>query len=399
MAEPKSNLGRTATVPQSAIPPGRHAPIRPDWLDRRHEEIIEPELPIVDPHHHMWDRPGNRYLFQDLLADVGSGHNIAATCFEECREMYRADGPQELKSLGETEFVNGVAAMSASGKYGKTRCIAGIIGNVDLRIGSRAKGILEQHVTRSGGRFKGIRNGATWHADPSLEIYCSGAPQGLYRDRNFREGFAGLAALGLSFDAWLFQTQLDDVTDLARAFPQATIVLNHVGGPLAIGPYAGKREEAFAAWKKSIGEVAAASPNTYVKLGGLGMKLSGFTFFERRAAAFLAGSGEGLAALYRDLHRGFRARALDVREQFSGRQGHVQLSGHVERVQAHRRRLLCRREDRAVQRRRDQGLSPAGVTTAGKSVLMQKHRHDRARPGHPRASAKAGRGWPEHVRQ
>ncbi len=152
---------------------------------------IEPALPIVDPHHHMWDRPGNRYLFPDLLADVGSGHNIAATCFEECREMYSADGPQELKSLGETEFVNGIAAMSASGKYGKTRCIAGIIGNVDLRIGSRAKGILEQHVTRSGGRFKGIRNGATWHADPSLEIYCSGAPQGLYRDRSFREGFAG----------------------------------------------------------------------------------------------------------------------------------------------------------------------------------------------------------------
>ncbi|HEY1301114.1 MAG TPA: amidohydrolase family protein [Stellaceae bacterium] len=267
-------------MPQSQIPPGRHAPVRPDWLDQRREEIIEAELPIVDPHHHMWDRPGNRYLFEDLLADTGSGHNIAATCFEECREMYRADGPQELKSLGETEFVNGMAAMSASGKYGKTRAIDGIIGNVDLRIGSRAKGILEQHVTISGGRFKGIRNGATWHADPDLAIYCSGAPEGLYRDRNFREGFAGLAALGLSFDAWVFQTQLDDVTDLARAFPQATIVLNHVGGPLVIGPYAGKREEVFAAWKKGIGEVAAASPNTYVKLGGLGMKLSGFTFFE-----------------------------------------------------------------------------------------------------------------------
>ena len=131
-------------MPQSAIPPGRHAPIRQDWLDKRREEILDPDLPIVDPHHHMWDRPGNRYLFEDLLADVGSGHNIVATCFEECREMYRADGPQELKSLGETEFVNGIAAMSASGKYGKPRCIAGIIGNVDLRIGSRAKGILEK---------------------------------------------------------------------------------------------------------------------------------------------------------------------------------------------------------------------------------------------------------------
>ena len=133
-------------MPQSAIPPGRHAPVRSDWLNKRREEILEADLPIVDPHHHLWDRPGNRYLFQDLLEDVGSGHNIAATCFEECREMYRADGPQEQKSLGETEFVNGVAARSASGKYGSTRCCAGIIGNVDLRIGSRAKGILEQQA-------------------------------------------------------------------------------------------------------------------------------------------------------------------------------------------------------------------------------------------------------------
>jgi len=169
--------------------------------------------------------------------------------------------------------------MSASGKYGPARCCAGIIGNVDLRIGSRAKGILEQHVVVSGGRFKGIRNGATWHEDPSLSIYCSGAPQGLYRDGNFREGFAGLASLGLAFDAWLFHTQLSDVADLARAFPQATIVLNHVGGALAIGPYAGKGEEAFAEWRDGVRQVASF-PNTYVKLGGLGMKLTGFTFFE-----------------------------------------------------------------------------------------------------------------------
>ena len=124
-------------MPQSAIPPGRHAPIRQDWLDKRHEEIIEPELPIVDPHHHMWDRPSNRYLLPDLLADVGSGHNIRATCYEQAREMYRADGPEELKSLGETQFVSGVSAMSASGKYGPTHCITGVIGFVDLRLGSR----------------------------------------------------------------------------------------------------------------------------------------------------------------------------------------------------------------------------------------------------------------------
>ena len=215
---------------------------------------------------------------------------------------------------------------------------------------------------------------------------------------NFREGFAGLAALGLSFDAWLFQTQLDDVTDLARAFPQATIVLNHVGGPLAIGPYAGKREEAFAAWKKSIGEVAAASPNTYVKLGGLGMKLSGFTFFN-----------DEMPPSSQDLEKAWRPYIEVCIEAFGPQRSMFESNFPVDKGMCSYpvmwnafKRIAAgcsaTREDRAVQRRRDQSLSPAGVTTAGKSVSMQKHRHDRARPGHPRASAKAGRGWPEHVR-
>ena len=349
-------------MPQSAIPPGRHAPVRPDWLDKRREEILEPDLPIVDPHHHMWDRPGNRYLFQDLLADVGSGHNIVATCFEECREMYRADGPQEQKSLGETEFVNGIAAMSASGKYGPTRCIAGIIGNVDLRIGRRAKGILEQHVAISGGRFKGIRNGATWHDDPSLSIYCSGAPQGLYRDRNFREGFAGLASLGLS---------------LRRlAVPYAAERCGRSGARLSAGddraqpcrrgardrPLCRQARGGLCGMARRRSARSPASPNTYVKLGGLGMKLTGFTFFENDMPPSSRGSGEGVAPLYRDLHQRLRPAALDVREQFSGRQGHVQLSGDVERLQTHRRRLLRRREDGVVQRRCDQGL-PSGRLT------------------------------------
>jgi predicted TIM-barrel fold metal-dependent hydrolase len=266
-------------MPQTAIPPSRHAPVRPDWLVRRREEIIEPDLPIVDPHHHLWEREGTRYLFEDLLADVGSGHNIRATFFEECREMYRADGPPELRSLGETEFVNGVAAMSASGKYGPTRCCAGIIGNVDLRIGGRAREVLEKHIAISSGRLRGVRNGSTWHADERLKIYCSGAPEGLLLDKTWREGFASLAPLGLAFDAWMFQTQLGDLVDLARAFPETRIVLNHVGGPLGIGPYAGRREEGFAEWNALVREVAA-SPNTFVKLGGLAMKISGFNFHE-----------------------------------------------------------------------------------------------------------------------
>jgi predicted TIM-barrel fold metal-dependent hydrolase len=255
------------------------APVRQDWLDKRHEEIIEPELPIIDPHHHLWDRPGYRYLFPELLADIGSGHNIRATCYEQAREMYRADGPDELKSLGETQFVSGVSAMSASGKYGPTRCITGIIGFVDLRLGSRAKGILERHIAVSDGRLRGIRNGSTYSNDPTLKTFTAGGPPGLLLDSGFRDGFAALAPLGLTFDAWMFQTQLEDLVDLARTFPQATIVLNHCGGPLAIGPYARKREEAFTEWRDRIRDVASL-PNTYVKLGGLGMKLIGFTFFE-----------------------------------------------------------------------------------------------------------------------
>jgi predicted TIM-barrel fold metal-dependent hydrolase len=275
-----------AQAPALTAPPGpptmpaSQAPVRADWLARHTEEILEPGLPIVDPHHHLWDRPGYRYLFPELLADVGSGHNIHATMFEQAASMYRADGPDELKSLGETEFVTGVAAMSASGKYGTTRCIAGIVGYVDLRLGARAKDLLERHIATSGGRLRGIRNGSTWSDDPTLKVFGGGAPQGLLLDKSFREGFAALVALGLTFDAWTFQTQLSDVVDLARTFPQARIVLNHVGGPVGIGPYAGKREEAFAAWRAKIQEIASF-PNTYVKLGGLGMKMIGFDFFER----------------------------------------------------------------------------------------------------------------------
>jgi predicted TIM-barrel fold metal-dependent hydrolase len=262
------------------VQPGSQWPVRAEWLARRTEEILEPDLPIVDPHHHLWVRPNYSYLFPDLLADVGSGHKIHATMFEQAASMYRDDGPEELKSLGETQFVCGVAAMSASGKFGPTRCIAGMVGYVDLRLGARAKGLIERHIAISDGRIRGVRNSSTWSDDPTLKPFASNAPQGLLLDKSFREGFAALVGLDLTFDAWMFQTQLGDVIDLARAFPQARIVLNHVGGPLAVGPYAGKREEAFKVWRDKIKEIAGF-PNTYVKLGGLGMKMPGFDFVER----------------------------------------------------------------------------------------------------------------------
>ena len=279
MASGRALAQAPASAPAAASTmPAVQAPVRQDWLARRTEEILEPDLPIIDPHHHLWDAPRYRYMFPELLADVGSGHKIVATMYEQAREMYRAGGPEELKSLGETEFVNGVAAMSAAGKYGATRCIAGIVGFVDLQLGSRAKGVLERHIAVSDGRLRAIRNGSTWSNDPLLKTFASGVPEGLLLDKSFREGFAALVALDLAFDGWMFQTQLGDLADLARAFPQARIVLNHVGGPIAIGPYAGKREEAFAAWRTGIQQIASF-PNTYVKLGGLGMKMIGFDFF------------------------------------------------------------------------------------------------------------------------
>ena len=253
--------------------------VKPDWLALHREEVLEPGLRIVVPHHHHWDRVGDPYLLPELLADIGSGHNVVATVFVECRAMYRADGPDELKSLGETEFVNGIAAMSASGAYGPARACAGIVGNVDLRLGSRAAPILEAHMAVAGARFRGIRRGSAWHA-AGIKATSASPPPGLLLDRDFRAGFACLAPLGLSFDAWLLHTQLGDIIDLARVFPDTTIVLDHLGGPVGIGPYLGKRDEVFADWRRGITALARC-PNVQVKIGGLGMHTFGTDFHAR----------------------------------------------------------------------------------------------------------------------
>jgi predicted TIM-barrel fold metal-dependent hydrolase len=257
-----------------------YLPVRHDWLDRRKEPILEPALPIVDAHHHLWDRPGWRYLLDELLADTRSGHNIAATVFVQARAMVRAAGPVEMRPVGETEFVNGVAAMSASGAYGKTRHCAGIIGHADLTLGSRVERVLAAHIRAGGDRFRGIRHITAWDADRSIRNPAYSPPSGLLGDNSFREGFAVLGRLRLSFDAWLYHPQIDELGDLARAFPETEIVLNHVGGPIGIGAYAGKHKEVFRGWAASI-KALAACPNVYVKLGGLGMRMGGFAFHEQ----------------------------------------------------------------------------------------------------------------------
>jgi L-fuconolactonase len=272
----------------------RHIPVRPDWLASRREEVIEPGLPIIDPHHHLWDYPDARYLLPELLDDLGSGHNIISTVFMECRSMYRQGGDPDMAPVGETEFVNGIAAMSASGAYGPARICEGIVGHANLALGGKARQVLEALIAAGGGRFRGIRHISTWHADPNAGVSAVMAAPDLLKSTGFREGFACLEPLGLSFDAWMYHTQLDDLVGLARQFPQTKIVMNHVAGPINVGPYAGRREEVFADWHAKIRNLATC-PNVSMKLGGLGMRLFGFDFHEAAAPP----SSEQLAQAWR----------------------------------------------------------------------------------------------------
>lgn len=272
-----------------------YLPVREDWLAGWHEDPIDPDLPIVDAHHHLWDRPGWRYLFEEYLADIaGCGHDIRATVFMQAQAMYRAGGPDALRVVGETEFANGVGAMAASGRYGPTRVCAGLVGHADLRLGDRVAEVLEAHLRAGGDRFRGIRHLTAWDADSSLMNPLSAGPPGLLGAADFRAGFARLAPLGLSFDAWVFHPQIGEVTDLADAFPDTVIVLDHCGGVVGIGPYESRRTDILATWSRTVRDLARR-PNVHVKLGGLGMRINGFGF-ERGASP---PSSEQLATAWR----------------------------------------------------------------------------------------------------
>ena len=229
------------------------------WLALVKEETLEPELPICDPHHHLWDfryeRVEPRYLIDEIVADLKSGHNIVSTVFIECRAMYKADGPEAMRVIGETEFVNGIAAMSASGSYGPTRIAAGIVGTADLTLG------------------EAVAPGAAIQSRPMP------APH-LYLDKTFRTGFAQLALYGMSFEAWCYHPQIKELIDLARAFPETTIILNHFGGPLGVGPYAGQRAAILPQWRRDIAELATCG-NVVAKLGGINMEINGFGWHKR----------------------------------------------------------------------------------------------------------------------
>ncbi len=248
------------------------------WLALTEEEPIEPDMPILDPHHHFWERPGDIYLLDNLLDDIGSGHRVAQTVFVECRSMYRTSGPPEMRSVGEVEFVGGIAAANVAAG-GETAVAAGIVGNADLMMGDTVEPVLEALAEAGRGRFRGIRCTAAWDASSKINAARASSP-GMLADADFRRGLACLERMGMTFDCIVYHPQLQEVADMARAFPDLTVILNHVGRPLGIGPYAGRREELMPEWRKGVDAVSEC-PNVMVKVGGLGNPISGFDWHQR----------------------------------------------------------------------------------------------------------------------
>lgn len=257
-----------------------------DWLALTQEDTLEPNLPICDSHHHLWDNRPNqvepRYLLDEFLTDLNSGHNIISTVFVQCGAMHKAYGSEAMRVVGETEFVNGIAAMSASGAYGPTRIAAGIVGQLDLNLGDAVAPVLEAHLQAGGGRFRGIRHSVAWDPSgtaPGPRSQAVTHPH-LYLDAGYRIGFAQLGRYDISFEGWCYHHQIPELTDLARAFPDTTIILNHFGGPLGVGSYADKRDEILPRWRQDITELAMCE-NVMAKLGGINMKRNGFGWHKR----------------------------------------------------------------------------------------------------------------------
>jgi L-fuconolactonase len=256
-----------------------------DWLALTQEPTLEPELPICDPHHHFWDFrperiPYQRYLLHELAADINSGHNVRSTVFIEARAMYRPDGPEEMRPVGEVEFVQGLAAASASGLYGPSRAAAAIVGHANLNLGEKVKPVLEALQAASPNRFRGIRHSVTWDPHPEVENTAAHKMEGQLSSDNFRTGARALARMGLSLEGWLYFPQLLELADFARAVPDLTIILNHIGGLMRVGPYANRDDEVLTAWRRGIAAVAAC-PNVNIKLGGIGMPRTGFDWHAR----------------------------------------------------------------------------------------------------------------------
>ena len=250
---------------------------REAWLKLTREDAIDPDLAICDPHHHLWYQDNEGYSLEDFVKDASGGHRIVQTVYIESRKMLRLNTSPEMQPVGETEYVRDLLDRSAVQQSGNSGIASGIVGFADLSLGKAVVPVLEAHIAAGRGRFKGIRFITTWDASPEIR---SSSVQGIMASSRFREGFACLKRYGLSFDAWLYHPQLMELADLARAYPDTPIILDHIGGPLGIGPYAKKRDEVFQHWKEGM-EALASCENVFVKLGGLGMEISGFGWHNR----------------------------------------------------------------------------------------------------------------------
>jgi predicted TIM-barrel fold metal-dependent hydrolase len=242
------------------------------WLGSFAEPILEPELPIVDGHHHLWIRGDAPYLLREFSADLHTGHNVVASVFAECHSMYRTSGPDEMRSVGEMEFVAGVAAMGEAGAFGARGVCLAAVGNVDLTLGAAVEPVLDALTVASGDRFRGVRASVCWDAADSLHRAAPRA--GLLGEPDVRDGIAALARRGLSLDCWLYHPQIPELTAVADAYPALTVILNHTGTPILGGPYRDRVDEVRAQWRAAMAELARRD-NVYVKLGALPAKFAG----------------------------------------------------------------------------------------------------------------------------
>ncbi|KCZ58143.1 amidohydrolase family protein [Hyphomonas chukchiensis] len=243
-----------------------------EWLAQVREDVIDPDREIVDPHHHLWPKPFLSYDLEELWSDTEDGHNVVQTVFMECGSSYRKDGPERFKPIGETEFIAAAAARSAADP--DTATIAGFVGHADLRLDNLDE-ILDAHIAAANGLFRGIRHAGAFDKDSAGFAIPGRAPEGLYRDYDFRRGVARLGERGFTYDTWNYHHQILDFADLAAAVPGTTMILDHFGTPLGVGPYEGKREANFAKWKDDIAAVAE-NRNVFAKIGGLAMPDNGF---------------------------------------------------------------------------------------------------------------------------
>jgi len=277
--------------PRRGVAPGLY--VDEEWLALRTEDVLDPGRPIVDAHHHLWHR-ASPYLEPQLAEDLRCGHDIRATVYMECTSMYRAEGDPRFASVGEVEYANGVAAIFASGHHGPARACAGIVGKVDLTMGAFAEEVLHACMAHAPERFRGVRQMAAWDASPEVNVLMRPPPKDLLIDSRFREGFGKLAPLGLSFDAWVYHPQLPQLIDLVDAFPDTSIIIDHIGGFVATGPYASRKNECFRQWLSAL-RALAQRPNVSLKIGGMNMRSHGCDFIDRE----LPPTSEELAAAWK----------------------------------------------------------------------------------------------------